>query len=122
MLKKKIKHSEIAEMIGVSKPAVDKISKAYKDNGMSCVKEKVRGRKVGEKRQLTPEQEKETRQTLIDKLLHTTQNSLPMLRLTAYRADVCNPLYEAPLAGRTDRHQRLDIFLFSANLSYFRCI
>ena len=59
MLKKKIKHSEIAEMIGVSKPAVDKISKAYKDNGMSCVKEKVRGRKVGEKRQLTPEQEKD---------------------------------------------------------------
>ena len=34
-------------------------------------------------------------------LPHTTQNSLPMLRLTAYRVGVSNPLCEAPLAGRT---------------------
>lgn len=37
-------------------------------------------------------------------LPHPTQDSLPMPRLTDYWADVCNPLYEAPLAGRTDRH------------------
>ena len=33
-----------------------------------------------------------------------TQDSLLMLRLTAYQVDVSCPLYEAPLAGRTDRY------------------
>lgn len=32
-----------------------------------------------------------------------TQDSLLMLRLTAYQVDVSCPLYEAPLAGRTTR-------------------
>ena len=90
LLKKKTKHAEIAEIIGISKPAVDKISKAYKDNGMSCVKEKTRGRKVGEKRQLTPEQEKETRQTLIDK--HPEQMKLSFMLWT--RAAVCQLVKE----------------------------
>ena len=40
-------------------------------------------------------------------LPHTTQNSLPMLRLTAYRVGVSNPLCEAPLAGRTAWHHKL---------------
>ena len=34
-------------------------------------------------------------------LPHTTQNSLPMPRLTAYRVGVSCPLCETPLAGRT---------------------
>lgn len=34
-----------------------------------------------------------------------TQDSLLMLRLTAYQVDVSCPLYEAPLAGRTTRYQ-----------------
>ena len=90
LLKKKTKHSEIAEIIGISKPAVDKISKAYKDYGMSCIKEKTRGRKEGEKRQLTPEQEKETRQILIDK--HPEQMKLSFMLWT--RAAVCQLIKE----------------------------
>ena len=67
LLKKGIQHSEIADTIGISKPAVDKISAAFKAKGGACVKEKKRGRKYGEKRQLSPEQEKEIQRTIIDK-------------------------------------------------------
>lgn len=67
LLKKGMKHSEIAAVIHISVPAVDKISRAYKAKGNACVNEKKRGRKFGEKRQLSKEQEKEIRQVLIDK-------------------------------------------------------
>ena len=67
LLKKGITHAVIAETIGISKPVVDKISKAYKGKGSACTKEKKRGRKFEEKRQLSPKQEKEIRQILIDK-------------------------------------------------------
>ena len=54
MLKKGKKHTEIAETVGISKYAVDRISSMYKRKGTSYIKEKKRGRKFGEKRQLTP--------------------------------------------------------------------
>lgn len=85
LLKKGVKHSEIADTIGISKPAVDKISKSYKAKGSACVKEKKRGRKLGEKRQLTPEQEKEIRRILIDK--NPEQMKLSFMLWT--RAAVC---------------------------------
>ncbi len=46
---------------------MDRISSVYKKEGAKCLKEKKRGRKLGEKRQLTPAQEKEIRNILIDK-------------------------------------------------------
>lgn len=67
LLNKGEKHQVIADTLGITKPAVDKISVAYKAKGSACIKEKKRGRKVGEKRQLSLEQEKEIRQILIDK-------------------------------------------------------
>lgn len=67
MLKKGKKHTEIAETVGISKYAVDRISSMYKRKGTSFIKEKKRGRKFGEKRQLTPEQEKEIQRIIIDK-------------------------------------------------------
>ena len=85
LLKKGMKHSEIADMIGISKPAVDKISKTYKAKGSACIREKKRGRKFGEKRQLTPEQENEIRQILIDR--HPEQMKLSFMLWT--RAAVC---------------------------------
>ena len=85
LLKKGIQHSEIADTIGISKPAVDKISAAFKAKGGACVKEKKRGRKYGEKRQLSPEQEKEIRQILIDK--NPEQMKLSFMLWT--RAAVC---------------------------------
>ncbi len=45
LLKKGITHAVIAETIGISKPAIDKISKAYKAKGSACTQEKKRGRK-----------------------------------------------------------------------------
>lgn len=85
LLKKKMKHSDIADVLGISKIAVDKISKAYRAVGSACIKEKKRGRKFGEKRQLTPDQEKEIRQILIDK--HPEQMKLSCMLWT--RAAVC---------------------------------
>lgn len=85
LLKKGITHAVIAETIGISKPAVDKISKAYKAKGSACTKEKKRGRKFGEKRQLSPEQEKEIRRILIDK--NPEQMKLSFMLWT--RAAVC---------------------------------
>ena len=61
LLKKKKKHSEIAETLNLSLQTVDRISSAYKKEGVKCLKEKKRGRKEGEKRILSPEQEKEIR-------------------------------------------------------------
>ena len=85
LLKKKMKHADIADTLSISKIAVDKISKAYKAKGSACIKEKTRGRKFGEKRQLTPAQEKEIRRILIDK--HPEQLKLACMLWT--RAAVC---------------------------------
>ena len=67
LLKKKMKHADIADVLNISVNAVHRISKSYKAKGSACIKEKTRGRKFGEKRQLNPEQEKEIRKILIDK-------------------------------------------------------
>ena len=48
MLKKGTKHKDIAEALGISKYAVDRISSFYKREGAKCLNEKVRGRKPGE--------------------------------------------------------------------------
>ena len=65
--KGKLTHAEIAESFDISKSAVDHISSKYKKRGASYLKEKTKGRKLGEKRQLSPEQEKEIQGIIIDK-------------------------------------------------------
>ena len=64
----------IAEMLNFSEYAVSRIVRSYKKEGMNCVKEKTRGRKQGEKRTLTPQQEKEIQRSIIDK--HSEQMKL----------------------------------------------
>lgn len=66
LLKKHVKHKEIADTLNISLQTVDRISSAYKKEGAKCLQEKKRGRKAGEKRQLTPGQENEIRNILID--------------------------------------------------------
>lgn len=45
----------------------DRISSAYQKEGAKCLNAKKRGRKVGEKRQLTPVPEKEIQNIIIDR-------------------------------------------------------
>lgn len=61
------KGREIAELLNLSEYAVSRIVRSYKKEGMDCIKEKTRGRKHGEKRSLTPAQEKEIQRIIIDK-------------------------------------------------------
>ena len=61
------KEAEIADSLNISYQAVSRIIRAYKKEGMHSVKEKTRGRKYGEKRSLTPQQEKEIQRIIIDK-------------------------------------------------------
>lgn len=90
LLKKKVKHQEIADTLGISLQTVDRISSAYNKEGAKSLNEKHRGRKIGEKRQLTPEQEKEIQQILIDKY----PNQLKMNFMLWTRAAVCQLIKE----------------------------
>lgn len=57
---------EIIEPLGISYDAASRIIRTFKKNG-SIPKEKTRGRKKGEKRSLSMEQEKEIQRIIIDK-------------------------------------------------------
>lgn len=57
---------------------------------MKCLKEKKRGRKLGEKRQLTPAQEQEIRNILIDK----TPDQMKLRFMLWARAAVCQLILE----------------------------
>ena len=58
---------EIAEILNVSERHVQNTKLNYKNGGMIAIKPGKRGRKSGEKRKLTPEQEKEVQQIIVDK-------------------------------------------------------
>ena len=68
-------NTEIAEILDVSLRHVQSTKKMYKDGGIDGIKSKKRGRKKGEKRALTPEQEKEIRAIIVDK--YPEQMKLP---------------------------------------------
>ena len=59
--------SGIAEIFNVSERHVRSVKKKYKSGGLSSIKPKTRGRRAGEKRILTSDQEKEIQQIIIDK-------------------------------------------------------
>ena len=59
--------SEIAEILDVSLRHVQNTKKLYDGGGIEAIKPKVRGRRKGDKRTLTPEQEKEIRNLIVDK-------------------------------------------------------
>ena len=58
---------EIAEILDVSRRHVESTKKAYKEHGIAGIRERQRGRKKGEQRVLTPEQEGKIREIIIDK-------------------------------------------------------
>lgn len=67
MWKSKKPVEEIAEITGLTTRTVYETIRVYKKGGMSALKPKTRGRKTGEKRTLSPEQEKEIIKTITEK-------------------------------------------------------
>jgi len=67
MLQKGLKATEIMELLGVSKQMVYDTKNAYEKEGLAGIKPKKRGRKKGEGRKLSPEQEREIRWILVEK-------------------------------------------------------
>ena len=55
------KAKKIGEILCISEYAARRIITAYMEKGMECIKEATRGRKEGEKRILSAEQEKKFR-------------------------------------------------------------
>jgi len=60
-------NQEIAEVLDVSERHVRNVKKIYAEQGIAGIKSKKRGRKLGEQRVLTPDQELEIRHLIVDK-------------------------------------------------------
>ena len=58
---------EISEITGLSDQTVHNLFRKYDEGGLSAIKPKKRGRRKGEKRTLTPAQEKEILSLIVDK-------------------------------------------------------
>ena len=96
MLKNGMTGKEIAKQLDVSEGHVSNVKKAYETNGIAGIKPKHQGRKTGEKRILSPQQEKEIMRMIIDKdpaqlrLKHTKCSSMCTVRIrhsaTLYRS------------------------------------
>jgi transposase len=67
LLKKGHTPIEVAEMLDVSRSSVYATKKSYDEKGIDGIKPQVRGRRTGDKRILTPEQERQIRNTIVDK-------------------------------------------------------
>ena len=67
MLKNGMTGKEIAKQLDVSEGHVSNVKKAYKANGIAGIKSRHQGRKTGEKRILSPQQEKEIMRIIVDK-------------------------------------------------------
>ena len=67
LFKKQKSVEEIIEVTGFSERTVRETIRKYKSGGMAALKPKKRGRKVGEKRTLTPNQEEEIVRIITDK-------------------------------------------------------
>lgn len=87
---------EIAKLLDVSEGHVSNVKKAYKSFGIAGIKPKKRGRRVGEKRTLTSEQEKEIQQIIVDKTPEQlrfrecmwTRSNIRSLILQKYKIDM----------------------------------
>ena len=67
MLKSGRKPDEVAVALDVSRSLVYATKKAYEEKGIEGIKAGKRGRRVGEKRTLTPEQERAIMKVIVDK-------------------------------------------------------
>jgi len=75
LLKKGIAPDEVGNMLGVSRSHVYATKKTYDEKGIEGIKPGKRGRRKGDQRILTPQQEWEIKQTIVDQ--HPEQLKLP---------------------------------------------
>ncbi len=59
--------SQVARTLDVSVGLVSSVKKAYAEKGIAGIKPKKHGRRMGEKRKLTPQQEREIQKNIVDK-------------------------------------------------------
>jgi transposase len=67
LLKQGVSGQKIAKMLDVSEGHVSNVKKAYEKDGIAGIKPRKRGRQVGVKRTLAPQQETAIRQIIIEK-------------------------------------------------------
>ena len=67
MINKGEKKGKVAQMLGCHPRTITNWWKAYKAEGIKSIKSKTRGRREGEKRRLTPDQERWLQKMLTDK-------------------------------------------------------
>lgn len=67
LLKKGQAPNEVIRILDVSRSLVYATKKTYDEKGIEGIKPKTRGRRTGDKRTLTPEQEREIMKTIVDK-------------------------------------------------------
>ena len=67
LLKKGHAPNEVVNMLDVSRSLVYATKKTYDEKGIEGIKPKTRGRRIGDKRTLTPEQERGIMKTIVDK-------------------------------------------------------
>jgi transposase len=62
------KNREIAQLVGVSEPHASSVWHKYRRGGKTAIQVKMRGRRNGEKKTLTEEQERDIQRLVIDKM------------------------------------------------------
>ena len=112
MLKNGMTGKEIAKQLDVSEGHVSNVKKAYETNGIAGIKPKHQGRKTGEKRILSPQQEKEIMRMIIDK-------DPAQLRLKGCMWTHNNIRDEAVKKGGTTLSSRSAIFLYTLRTCIF---
>lgn len=100
LLKEGMHYKKIAKTLDVSEVMVFTTKKAYKESGLAGIKPKKRGRKEGEKRVLSPKQEKEIQKIIIDKTPEQLKLPCCMWTLKAIR-DLIAQIYKINMKDST---------------------
>jgi len=105
--KKGQSNAEISEIVGLSQSHISTIWQKYQRGGLDAIKPGVRGRRHGEQRELTPEQEVDIQKLLVDKTPDQLKLAFALWNRDAVRLAIKH-LYgqELPLRTITDYLKR----------------